>query len=139
METVPMKLILHAYEEVEARDRLKTLIHQKFKGIRIELTQCDADIFNVLCRPLNRVSVFVTFINDSNGLNRLVSKKSLFENLKVILICCGHSSGVMEASYLLGPTYTTHADSDFTDVISVLHRLDERVKRFGDFSRATPI
>ena len=130
-----MKIILHASENDELRNRLKTLIEDAFPEGEIVLTVTRPHLYKVLCRPLHNVSVLIAFITDSNSVDLLYSLKPLFENVKLILIFCKRVEGIQKSALLLEPLYTRHSDNNFQDIILVLQRIEQKQMRPTNWSK----
>jgi len=123
-----MKVILHAGENDAHRNRLKTIINGSFPEGEIILTSEGAQLTAVLGRPLHHVSVLIAFITDADGVDLLFSLKHLFENIKLILMLCESVNNIQNSVLLLEPLFTSHAEDDFQDIISVLQRIEQKAK-----------
>jgi hypothetical protein len=121
-----MKIILHAGENDAHRNRLKAIIEASFPDSETILTDQGVQLSAVLGRPFHNVSVLIAFITDSDGVDLLSSLKSLFENIKLILILCGNVENIQNPLLLLEPLLTIYSEDDFQDIISVLQRIAQK-------------
>lgn len=121
-----MRIILHASEDDTHRNRLKAIIEGAFPEGDIILTDQGTQLSAVLGRPLHNVSVLIAFIADSDGLELLFSLRSLFENVKLILMLCDSVENIQKSVLLLEPLFTSYSEDDFQDIISVLQRIEQK-------------
>ena len=81
-----MKIILYANEECEFRDRLKGRIINALPQVQVDLADSGQHLVKILSRPLHNISVLIVFISDAEDVGVLLSLKTLFEDIKLILI-----------------------------------------------------
>ncbi len=120
-----MKIILHAYNKSELPNQLRALIQDKFGDIQIQMTNSQQHLFEGLCRPAHCFSVVIAFVDDSESVELLISLKPLFENIKLILIVSKNIEDTRKNLLRLEPLFTSHSEN-FTDIISVLQRIEQK-------------
>ncbi len=121
-----MKIILYANEECEFRDRLQGRIINALPQVQVDLADSGQHLVKILSRPLHNISVLIVFISDAEDVGVLLSLKTLFEDIKLILIGGKRGDQVPKSSLRLEPLYTSHSETDFQDVISVLQRIEQK-------------
>ena len=131
-----MKIILHAQKEYDFRNQLQELIERAFPKSQVVLTNTRRQLSGTLGRPLHNVSVLIVFISDSEDVSTLFSLKPLFENIKPILIFCKRSDELGKQALQLEPLYSSHSRNNFQDVISVLFRIEQKLRRRLSSSKA---
>ena len=121
-----MKLILHANENCKYRSRLKGRIEHEFPEAQMVSTSSKQHLSETLCRPLHNFSVLIALMTDSKSASVLLSLVPLFENIKLILIFCNEIDEFEKSILLLEPLYISYPEANFQDVVSVLHRIEQK-------------
>ena len=118
-----MKIILYA-DDKEARGKIfRKLIQNQFPDIQMDILGSVRGLSEKLCRPLNRISVIVIFVICEKDIDRLLTLKPLFDNIRLILVLPDRTTGVMAHGLQLNPCFISYLDSDFLDIASVLKKL----------------
>ena len=81
-----MRLIILSSSHCELREHLEKRIQDKLPGIEVEQVDSILDLSKKLTRPLNRISILVSFVDDSNDISNLISLRPLLDNTKQIRI-----------------------------------------------------
>ncbi len=132
IERALMKLILYADNREKRGNRLETLIHEKIPGIQIIPLSTIDDLSQSLCRPLHQISIAVIFIFSQNQIKALLPLEPLFDDIRIVLIISSGEDIPMAAALELKPSFVSFPDpedSDFEDVLSVLRKIQTRIKK----------
>jgi hypothetical protein len=118
-----MKIILYADDKEEMGKNFGKLIQNQFPDIQLDTLNSVSRLSEKLCRPLNRISVIIIFVTCERDIDRLLTLKPLFDNIRLILVLPDRTTGMMAHGLQLNPCFISYFDSDFSDITSVLKKL----------------
>ena len=118
-----MKIILCADDSEPLGKNLELLIQNQLSEIQIDTMNSISDLSRKLCRPLNRISVIVIFVRCENDIRKLLTLKSLFDNIRLILVLPDRTREMMGLGLQLNPCFISFLENDLLDIISVLEKI----------------
>ena len=123
-----MKLIIYAENRTEMGKKLTISIQDKLPKIQIDTITSINDLSRKLGRPLNRVAVIVIFVTCQEDIDQWLGLKSLFDNIRLILVLPDRTKGMVASGLQLHPSFISYSDSDYIDITSVLKKIYQRTK-----------
>ena len=132
-----MKLILYTGPIKELGKalgkNLGKLIQEQLPQIQIEAIDSAEGLSRLLCRPLNRISVIIIFVNCEEDLRGFLTLEPLFDNIRRILVLPERTTAMMAMGLQLNPSFISYWDSEFLDIISVLKKIYHRHEEIGQW------
>ena len=123
-----MKLIIYAENRTEMGKKLTISIQDKLPKIQIDTITSINDLSRKLGRPLNRVAVIVIFVTCQKDIDQWLGLKSLFDNIRLILVLPDRTKGMVASGLQLHPSFISYSDSDYRYITSVLKKIYQRTK-----------
>ncbi|MDD9303243.1 MAG: hypothetical protein HUK40_13225 [Desulfobacter sp.] len=123
-----MKLIIYTKDKDSLGKKLGKMIHQQLPEVQIETIDSAGHLSQILCRPLNRISVIIFFTACKKDIHDLLGLKPLFDNTRRILVLPDEAKGMMAFGLQLNPSFISSQDSDFLDIISVLKKIYQNTR-----------
>jgi hypothetical protein len=123
-----MKIILFSGDAQEKGNELEGIIHGELPQIQVEKINSTLYLKEKLCRPLNRISVIVVFVNCESDIDRLFSLRPLFDGIRLILVFPDGENKMISQGLGLNPCFVSYSDSDPSDITLVLKKIDQRIK-----------
>jgi hypothetical protein len=128
-----MKIILYAEDRQGMGENLEKGIQHQLPNLQTDVIDSVRRLSSALCRPLNRVSVIVIFVMCEQDIGQFLALKPLFDNIRLILVLPDRTTGMMGPWLQLKPCFISYTDNytdnDFSDIISVLKKIDTGQKR----------
>lgn len=121
-------MIILSSRHCKIGEHLKKIIQDKLPGIEVEQVDSILNLSKKLTRPLNKISILVTFVDGSNDISNLISLRPLLDNTKQILILPDRSIEMMESGLQLAPSFISYDDSDLMNVFSVIKKIFQKQK-----------
>ncbi len=128
-----MKLILYTGERKALGQNLEKLIQEQLPQIQIEAIDSAQGLSRLLCRPLNRISVIIIFVNCEEDLRGFLTLEPLLDNIRRILVLPERTTAMMAMGLQLNPSFISYWDSEFLDIISVLEKIYHRQEEIGQW------
>jgi len=133
-----MKAILYTNTMEEPETGLGTIISEQIPGIRIKTMDSIKQLSQLLCQPLNGISVILIFIHSMDELEQFIDLTHFFDNIRLILVLPDRIKSTMALGLRLNPCFISYLDSDMKEIISVLKKIDQRRKKiYGQVSQGT--
>ena len=123
-----MKTILYSKGDCELKDQISGLIENQLPLIQVVPTDSIQHFSETICRPLSRISVAIVIIHSPSEIDELLSDTHLFDNIRLILVLPDQDTGTIKTGLKLSPSYISHIDSDFEDILSVLKKIWQQHK-----------
>jgi hypothetical protein len=124
-----MKIVLFAEDVQEMGNELEGLIYDELPQTQVEKINSTLYLKEKLCRPLNRISVIVVFVNCESDIDRLMTLRPLFDGIRLILVLPGGENKLTSLGLGLNPCFVSYSDSDPSDIALVLKKIDQQVKK----------
>lgn len=118
-----MSLIFFQPSENGMGDRLRKILETVVPKDRIEMHRTMDDLCERLQKPICHAKVAVLVAATKKDMGRLLHLRDLLAELKLVLVLPDDSAEMVAEAHALSPRYITWADSDFSDIASVLRRL----------------
>jgi hypothetical protein len=118
-----MNLLFYATTADGVGGKLEKVIEEVVPEEKIEVCRTVDSLSRRLREPTYDLSVAVLLAETKEDLLCLVSNKELIWNLRVILVLPDGEDDTVTKGHLLRPRYLTYADSDFSDVATVLSKM----------------
>jgi hypothetical protein len=77
---------------------------------------------------LNRITVIVVFVIYENDIEKLLTLRPLFDDIRLILILPDREKNLVALGLGLNPCFVGYSDSDPADIALVLKKIDQREK-----------
>jgi len=134
-----MKLIIYAENRTEMEKKLTLSIQDKLPKIQIDTITSINDLSRILGRPLSRIAVMVIFVTCQKEIDQWLGLKSLFDNIRLILVLPDRTKGMVTSGLQLHPSFISYSDSDYLDITSVLKKMYQRTKAVMEWQGDTTI
>lgn len=121
-----MNILLYKCAGEERENTLGTLIEKQLPGIQTDTIHSIRQLSDILCRPLNGISAMVAFIPCEKEIEQLLVLKPLFDNTRMILVLPDRTKPMVALGLQLNPCFISYPDNGFTDILSVLNKLNQR-------------
>lgn len=123
-----MKLIIYAENRTKMGKKLEISIQDTLPKIQIDTITSIDDLSRIIGRPLNRIAVIVIFVTCQKEIDQWLGLKSLFDNIRLILVLPDRTKGMVASGLQLHPSFISYCDSDYLDITSVLKKIYQRTK-----------
>ena len=123
-----MKIALYADPVQEMGNTIEGMIQNELPQIQIEKMNSIGFLKKSLCRPLNRISVIVVFVFHEKDIDLLLTLRSLFDDIRLILILPDRGKKLTALGLGLNPCFVGYSDSDPADITLVLKKIDQQGK-----------
>jgi hypothetical protein len=124
-----MKTVVYANKEnTVARDlihRIQTLL----TGIEIITIYSLVDLSQMLRQPLHSLAVIVLVIESKKELDGLNQMIPLFDNSRIIAVLPDRGKTILSLCLQMRPSFFSYCDTDLTDIISVLEKIQKIQRR----------
>jgi hypothetical protein len=122
------KIILYAKEGDHCGDVFNNMIIGLAPKENIELYSSISELSSRLRRPQCESIIVVLLISDGEDLKRIITVRSLFDNIRIILVLPDSNIATVKIGHSLHPRYLSFTDGSLGDVVSVLARMIESEK-----------
>jgi hypothetical protein len=123
-----MKILIQHSGHNKISGKLCKMIGQHLKDVSIENIDSIDRIRTLLGKPLHKISSAVLFIEDQQQVQHLVSIKSLFDGVSLVLALMEENPPYLEACLVLNPSFISYYNSDLRHVVAVLEKIYQRTK-----------
>ncbi|MCG8617675.1 MAG: hypothetical protein MI802_15760 [Desulfobacterales bacterium] len=118
-----MKLLLYATPPCPRAEELAQMIHTGLPHVHTTHTGNVDTLNQHLKRPMNRFTIVLAFIPDTESLEKLSALSALLEDKKLILILPEADKHLFSKSLQLTPSYVSYQERDPMDVILVINQI----------------
>jgi hypothetical protein len=118
-----MKLLLYATSPCPQAEELEQMIHTGLPHVHTTRTGSVETLSQYLKRPMNRFTILLAFVPDTDSLEQLSAFSELFEDKKLILILPEADRHLFSKSLQLTPSYVSYQERDPMDVILVINQI----------------
>jgi len=94
--------------------KLKISIQDQLPKIQIETITSIDTLSRIIGRPLNRIAVIVIFLTCQKEIDQWLGLKSLFDNIRLILILPDRTKSMVASGLQLHPSFISYSDSDYS-------------------------
>ncbi len=118
-----MNVILYSDQNSEKREKLQSVIRPLFPNEQIESHPTIESLEKRLRRFIQEPVVFVLQVSCMRELMQLLTLRDWLVNRKLILILPDEERNTIANGLVLQPRFVTCNNSDFSDVLSVLEKM----------------
>lgn len=123
-----MKTVIYSDPMANTGSHLIRTIQEQIPGMVVNACDSITDLSNMLCRPLNQVSVIVFLVSSRKELIEFNFMVPLFDNARIVLILPDRGEITRSLCFKLKPSFVSYADNDLNDVVAVLAQIHEKSK-----------
>jgi len=118
-----MKLLFYSGGTDQNTNKLEAAVHQAIPERQIELIKKLDNLEERLRMPVEPDSIAVLSVSNRKELQKLHELRGLLTETYVILVLPDQKKSTLALAHLLLPRFLSRKDSDFADLIIVLHKM----------------
>ncbi len=121
-----MNILLFGPDKGKRKQKLETLILSRLHDVNVRLADSRSHLLDIFSRPLNGIDVLVALIATPQDINVLYTLNTILNDIRLILVLCGHSPKILESGLKLSPSFISYHENDLMDIISMIKKMREK-------------